>query len=355
MEKALNYLKRYKSDIDPIIEEVFTKLEQQADDISPIIKDVVQRYHAFMQGGKKHRGALTVFGYEIITGSYDKEVLKASLAIEITHAFALIHDDVMDQDDVRRTKPTIHKQYEHIHAATLNPDNNRHFAESMAYTVGDFGAYLGQILLNEADLPLEYKSKAITHYVNKIMEVTWGQILDLAIGIDQPATEKDVLLIHRYKTGDYSGSLPLMIGGMLAGADDAVLEAMFEYGWRIGTAYQLRDDEIGLFEETETIGKPAGSDIRQNKNTLLKVKAIENASSEDQQFLLATYGNPDLTPDAIEEVRAITIGTGALAHSQAICRDYVEEAKAYIEKITDNPAYQDILHDAAEFMILRDK
>ena len=266
-----------------------------------------------------------------------------------------LHDDVMDKDAVRRGNPTIHKQFETLYEDTLSESENRHYAESMAYTLGDFGGYLGQILLNESDFPLENKSKAITHYVNKILEVTYGQMLDLTVGLSEPATENDVLLIHRYKTGDYSGSLPMMVGGMLAGADDEVLDAMFEYGWRIGTAYQIRDDEIGLFGETETIGKPAGSDIRQNKNTILKVKAMELADDDDRTFLKDAYGNEDLSKADLENVRNITKETGAYEYSRSVCYKLVDEAREYIEQVSDNKPYQELMHSAATFMIERNR
>ncbi|MCA9397968.1 polyprenyl synthetase family protein, partial [candidate division WWE3 bacterium] len=336
MQKIIDYLTQYKLDIDPVIEEVFSEIEEHAQTISPITLDAAKKYHAFMLGGKKHRGALTVFGHELVTGDYNKEILKASLAIEITHAFALIHDDVMDQDAVRRGKPTIHTQYEETYKNTYNNEINIHYAESMAYTLGDFGAYLGQLLLNKLDLPAERKSEAITHYVSKIMEVTYGQMLDVTIGMEDTPTEEDIRLIHRYKTGDYSGSLPMMIGAMLAGAQQEVLDAMYEYGWRIGTAYQFRDDEIGLFNETDEIGKPAGSDVRQNKNTILKVKAIQNANENDKNFLKKAYGNPNLTEDQLEKVRTITVDTGAFDYSRSICRKYIEESKEFIPHITND-------------------
>lgn len=353
MELAINYLKEYKKQIDPIIEKVFMDLETEATQISPIAKDAAERYHRFMLGGKKHRGALTKFGYELFNSEINEDVLKASLAIEITHAFALIHDDVMDQDILRRKNPTVHKQYEKSFETILSKDENRHYAESMAYTLGDLGMFLGQLILNKLDFPPDRRSKAITHYVGRIMEVVYGQLLDVSIGIDKPATEKDVLLIHRYKTGDYSGSLPMIIGAILAGADDEKLNPIYEYGWRIGTAYQIRDDEIGLFGEEDEIGKPVGSDIRQNKNTLLKVKAIENASETDRQFLNEAYGNNNIEREGIERVRQITRDAEAFDYSHTICKKMVNEAYEYIPQITDNKHHQELMRSAGKFMIER--
>lgn len=357
MEKAIEYLKSYKKEIDPVIETIFADLVQHAGAISPITERAVSRFHRYMQGGKKHRGALTVFGYELITGEKNTslEILKASLAIEITHAFALVHDDVMDQDDVRRNNPTIHRQFEEDYRSNLSESDNIHLAQSMAYTLGDYGAYLGQVLLNELQLPIENKERAITLYVNKILEVTLGQMLDITIGIDRPASMDDILLIHRYKTGDYSGSLPMMVGGLLAGATIDEMQPHFEYGVRIGTAFQIRDDEIGLYCETDQIGKPAGSDVRQNKNTILKVKAFELANEQQREILQNAYGNHHLTAEELQQVRDVTKETGAYECSRQMCEKLIQEARNYIPQITSNQQHQELLHSAATFMIERGK
>src|SRR5690554_5572024 len=142
MEKALTYLKEYTSLIEPVIESVYTEAIAEAAHVSDIAKIAVSRYREFMRGGKKHRGALVKLGYELTQGTIDEEVLKASLAIEVTHAFLLMHDDYMDQDDTRRGEPTVHKQYENDVAQFLDENDKKHYGASMAINVGDIGAYV---------------------------------------------------------------------------------------------------------------------------------------------------------------------------------------------------------------------
>jgi len=131
------------------------------------------------------------------------------------------------------------------------------------------------------------------------------------------------------------------------------LGAIEEFGLPIGIAFQLRDDELGMFSDEKTLGKPADSDLKEGKNTLLFVKALELGNKEQKKFLKYARGNPNLTLKEVEKVRRILIDTEALAYSQNLSRELVEKGKKFIPQITRDPKLQDTLRKMADFMVQR--
>jgi len=139
----------------------------------------------------------------------------------------------------------------------------------------------------------------------------------------------------------------------LAGATDEEIKKIEPFGQPVGIAFQIRDDELGLFSNEKSLGKPIGSDVKENKNTLLHLKALKKAKGEDKEFLEYAYGNRDLTDEEVERVREITIRTGAFEYSQKTGWGLVEEGKKYIDKITKDPYHQKLLASFADFMMER--
>jgi len=188
-----------------------------------------------------------------------------------------------------------------------------------------------------------------------LLEVGYGQALDVFYERRQDINEKDVLRVHQLKTGVYTGSGPLAIGAILAGVNKKYLSLLRKFGLPLGIAFQIRDDEIGLFLDEEKIGKPTGSDIREDKNTLLKIKALEKAKPSERKFLNSAYGNKNLTKKDILKVREITKRTGAYNYSHQMGLALVKKAKKHIPQITKNKKLAQTLSNFADFMIEREK
>jgi geranylgeranyl diphosphate synthase type I len=163
--------------------------------------------------------------------------------------------------------------------------------------------------------------------------------------------------IHKFKTAFYTIPGPLQYGAILAGVaeHDPRYKALEEYGIPVGIAFQLRDDELGMFSQQEKFGKPIYSDLRQGKNTVLFAKAFENANEEQLKVLNVMHGNPDVKEEDLHVINEILIETGALKYSEDLSRTLVEEGKAHINKITDNKNYKELLDLVADFVVTRDK
>jgi geranylgeranyl diphosphate synthase, type I len=351
--EAKDYLKDYIKKSEPFLDSVFKAEEQKGVKISPLIEEMMQMYRQFM-GGKNIRGSLVKLGYECFNGKDEKAILEASLMVEICHAFLLMHDDIMDQDDLRRGKPTIHVQYEKLHQQRCKKGDSGHYGTCMAIDLGDVGLILSSLVLANSRFSPEIKERVLRRFHQVLLETAFGQAIDVSYENLETVTEKDVMRVHHYKTANYTITGPLQYGALFAGASEDEIGKIEKYGLPLGIAFQLRDDELGLFSDEEKTGKPMGSDIRENKNTLLRIKAVELADSEDKNFLQHAYGNQNLTKAEVKKVQEITVKTGALKYSQELARKLVEEGKKNVTQITDNPEFQSTLYKAADYMIERE-
>lgn len=351
--QAEPYLKDYIQRSRPYLEEIFRKHQREAAKISPLTAEMMVIYLDFM-GGKNIRGALTKLGYECFGGKDEKAILQVSLMVEIAHAFLLMHDDIMDQDRLRRGRPTIHVQYDSLHRERYAKGSPEHYGLSMALNTGDAGFVLSHLLLADADFTPEIKQRVLRRFDRQLLTTAYGQAIDISYEHQARVTEEDVMRVHHYKTANYTITGPLQYGALFAGASEKEVEKIEKYGLPVGIAFQLRDDELGIFSEEKKLGKPIGSDIRENKNTLLHLKALEWANNKDKEFLEDAYGNRDLTTAEVKKVQEITIKTGALAYSQKLSRELVEKGKKFIPQITENPELQDTLSQMADYMVERE-
>ena len=357
------YLQDYSQRADQFLDNFFAEKIKEAkktgdsgNGLVNVPLEMMSMYREFMRGGKKLRGALVQLGFLCGGGKNLAAILPVSVAVEIIHGFLLMHDDVMDQDNLRRGMTTLHKQWEILSQKKLIKEaNHRHLGESLAYTTGDVGGFLAMGLIAQAKLSDHKKLTAFTHLSQYLLKTGYGQGLDIVYEVSKHVGEPDVLRVHLNKTGIYTIPGPLILGGLLAKATTCQLKAMNQYGESVGVAFQLRDDELGLFGDEKIIGKPTGSDVREGKNTLLRIKAIELANSQQKRLLQKIYGKQDLIESDVNLVRDITMKSGALDYSQKLTRTLVAKGKRAIPLITPNLRYQQLLLQIADYMITRNK
>jgi geranylgeranyl diphosphate synthase type I len=263
----------------------FESLPVDLRDVGSALRDYLLR------GGKRLRGALVLLGHEAAGGKRDGAV-DASVGVELLHAYLLIHDDFMDQDDVRRGGPTLHR--------ALGGD---HLGTSVAILCGDLCESWAYQLFGAAS-PLVART---------VEQVILGQMADLRGPRGRELTAGEILDVQRAKTGTYTFELPLHIGATLAGAAPPVLEALSAYARPLGVAFQIADDLLGTFGSPEQTGKPNASDLREGKRTLLVARALQSATSGDAALLRAGLGNPEAD---VEELRAILRRCGAEASAR---------------------------------------
>lgn len=350
---ARAYLKDYVSKTEPILAKFFDQKIKEAAEISPINTEMMRRYKDFMKGGKKLRGALVKLGNECFNGKNEKAILQASIAMEIIQSFLLIHDDIMDQDELRRGKPTIHHQFETIHKQKYKKGDSSHYGICLGIVLGDTSFSLAIGILCASSLPDKVKIRALDLLNKILLNTTYGQALDVTYECFETITYEDVLRVHTHKTAYYTITGPLSIGAALAGAENNQIEKIKHFGQPIGIAFQIRDDILGMYSDEKTLGKPVDSDIREGKNTLLIVKALELANKKDKEFLQSHYGKTNLSKRNVEKIRKIIKDTGSLEYSNQLGWQLVQEGKSFIPEITTDPSLQKILASFADFMMER--
>jgi len=281
----------------------------------------------------------------MVGGEDQDEILKASIAIEIIHSALLIHDDFMDQDSSRRGRMTMHKRYAEKFG--------ERYGNAMAINVGDAGFFIAFKLINDLNLPPECLSAATEHLAGLLTEVVLGQTMDLTYEEEKRFSEDEVMLIHRFKTADYTISGPLFIGALLAGAEKDKRKSLEEFGIPIGIAFQIKDDELGMFSTEEVLGKAVDSDIKAGKVTLLIAKALELSKGEDKKCLEEYYGKENILEAEAEKIREIVVNSGALKYSQKVAEDLVQKGKGKIESLELDEEYKEILRELGEFVVGR--
>lgn len=221
-------------------------------------------------GGKRLRPVLTLMANDMFGGESPKAI-KAALAIEMFHNFTLVHDDIMDNADIRRGQPTVHIKWN----------------QTIAILSGDL------MMIKATDLLCETETndlRSLISVFNKTAaEVCEGQQWDMNFETQNNVTEQDYLKMITLKTAVLLGCA-LKVGALIGGANTDDANHLYEFGKNIGIAFQLQDDILDSFGEGDKVGKKIGGDIAANKKTILLIEALNSAVGDDKDELYYWLG-----------------------------------------------------------------
>ncbi|WP_234362857.1 polyprenyl synthetase family protein [Streptomyces formicae] len=290
-------------------------------------------------GGKRLRPLLCVLGWHT-TGSSSggglAQAVQVGAALEMFHAFCLIHDDIMDHSDTRRGRPTVHRALAARHRAGHDAVLAKDIGTSAAILAGDLALLWSDELLRAPDTGLgPAQLEQVAPLIDLMRgEVLHGQYLDL-ISTGRPSPDTGpALAIIRYKTAKYTCERPLHIGAALAGADARFLDALSAFALPLGEAFQLRDDLLGVFGHQAETGKPTFDDLREGKHTVLISFALKAADDTQARLLRTLYGNARLDEDDTDTVRAVLRATGADQAVEHMITNRYEQALAALEGLS---------------------
>jgi geranylgeranyl diphosphate synthase type I len=257
--------------------------------------------------------------------------MTAAASLELLHASALVHDDVMDGSDTRRGQPSVHKRFEARHAADRWLGQPDRFGAGAAILIGDLLLAWTDEMLRSSGLPADSIWRGLQVLDSMRTEVLAGQILDLAAQFSGSSALATALRVVTYKSAKYTVERPLQLGAALhpgqpGDLDQLIQSAFTGYGIPLGIAFQLRDDVLGVFGDPTLTGKPVTDDLREGKRTVLVALAAERADSTQAALLDRCIGDPDLTEEAAQQVREVITGTGALAECEQLISVNLKEA-----------------------------
>lgn len=325
--EILDVLKKYSTGVDQEIEKALDTIDPEK------LHDASK--HLIKAGGKKIRPALVLLTAEAVGGNIEG-AYKAAAAVELIHTFSLIHDDIMDADEMRRGKPAVH---------TL-------WGEPMGILAGDILFSLAFELVantHSEDIPSDRVIKALNTGVDACIKICEGQAFDMEFEGKFDVKESDYLSMIYKKTAALIAAAT-ETGAILGGGSDEQIEALAEYGKLIGMAFQIQDDYLDVVSDEAELGKPVGSDIVEGKMTLMVVHTLSAASSEDKQELISILNSGDES----NTQRAIDIFNkyDSIDYTRDIALDNVKRAKQQLDVLDDSPA-KEALYQLADFMLQR--
>ena len=289
--------------------------------------------------GKGLRPTLCLLACEAVGGDY-RLALPAAAAIELAHNFSLIHDDIQDGDRERRHRPTVWAIWGLAQA--INAGDSMHLLSGIAlHRLTDRGVSAAKTLAVSRVL------------AEACIEMIEGQYLDLSfenrldIGVDA------YLEMSGKKTGAMIEA-SIHIGALLGTDDLETTDRLCRFGRKLGVAFQMQDDLLGIWGQHEKTGKPLGADIRRRKKTLPVVCAFERAEGADKENLLAIYRRPNVSDVDVDTVLAIFDKVGAREYTQAMGDSFRRQGVRLLERLTVAERSRRALGELADFLVARE-
>jgi len=319
MSELLPYLESVAKEIDIMIDRYFI------DKVGELNKASA---HLLAAGGKRLRPAVVMLSADAVKRGSSPDILPAALALELTHTFTLIHDDIMDDDNLRRGVQTVHTKWD-MPTGILAGDvlYARAFEFICMAKAGDSA-----------------KVRAVTMLAHACVDICQGQHMDMSFAHRNDVDEYEYLEMVKKKTGVlYAAAAG--IGAVLAGSTAHQAKALYLFGQNTGIAFQIQDDLIDLLTPPEKSGKDRASDLREGKQTLIMIKAREKGID------LSKYKR-DLTDGEIDGVIKELNDAGVLDEVRKVARDLVEESNKHLSLLPPSKERQ-LLMDIGEFFVTR--
>ncbi len=345
--------------VDSRVLEVLAAERARWKSVDDRLDDAIAELVRMSRGGKRLRAA---FCYWTWAGSHDAAggdiddvdgperiaAIDAGAAFELLQTFALIHDDVMDDADQRRSEPTIHTvAAQQLEAGGLIGEPRR-FGEGVAILIGDLShVYADRLISGRSE-------QAQSIWDELRIELNLGQYLDMRAAAEIQPDQTTARRVATFKTALYTIVRPMQVGAALGceGATPDLLAAIDTFGRPVGQAFQLRDDLLGVVGERDRVGKPVGDDLREGKATELVAIASDRAT-EAQQKLLATIGERDLSDAQIVSIVDVLEETGAIRAVEDRIDKLVETAALAADDLPFDRGIRETLVSLANYVAAR--
>ncbi|MEV7980404.1 polyprenyl synthetase family protein [Streptomyces sp. NPDC086519] len=297
----------FKNRVDEVLRRFVAEEADLFAAVDPLLIPVAEQLEAAAADGKRLRAAFCYWGWRAVGQPDSAALVRAAASMELVHAAAVVHDDLIDDSPLRHGRPTPHLA---LRTAVRDRPGADAAARSLAMLVGDLLMSLAGQLFATCGLPAAYLARARPLWSVLARELIAGECLEILRTGAGPDTSASLKVI-RYKTAKYTVEQPLLIGGALAGAGERLREGYSAYGLPLGEAFQLRDDLLGLFGAPERTGKANADDVRGQRPTALLAETWRLARADDRERLGALLGSPDLDADGLDAVREVMCRLGA--------------------------------------------
>lgn len=321
-------------------------LASLSEDLRPVATALID----FCADGKRIRPLFAYCGWRAAGGGTDDAVvIDAVSGLELIQAAALVHDDIIDESDSRRGRPSAHRTFERLHLERGFAGSATKYGIAVAILLGDLALIWADAVVQGADLPGPALLRVRRELDLMRIEVMAGQFLDV-LEQARPAPPEDAvqsaLRVAALKSASYTVARPLLVGAAIAGAGDEIRATFATFGHHIGVAFQLRDDLLGVYGDPAVTGKPAGDDIREGKRTALVARALDRLGARGVE-LGAALGDPSLTESDIQRIRALISDSGAADDVERLIEEHTSTALDALDQVQLEPAGRQALHSLA--------
>ncbi|MBR5610779.1 MAG: polyprenyl synthetase family protein [Bacteroidales bacterium] len=288
-------------------------------------------------GGKRIRPKMCLATYSLFSNKVDRDILYPAIALDIFHAFTLIHDDIMDKADMRRGQLTIHKKW-NDNIAILSGD-------VMSIQAYEYMAYA----------PQEVLPAVMKVFTKTAIEVCEGQQYDMNFEDTPFITMDDYLKMIGLKTAVLI-ACSAKIGALIGGASEAQAQALYDFGYQLGIAFQITDDYLDVYADPNVFGKNIGGDITNNKKSWLLVKTMKNAQGEDKEELNAILAlSEECAEEKISRMKALYAKLDIASAAEAEIEKYYSAALASLDKLDLDQEKRGIMEEFAHQIVKRQK
>ena len=339
-------IKRVESLLMTFLDDRANSLVDLGSDLEPVIQTA---RICVLAGGKRLRPVFAYLAWQsaVAPGTDDTAVVNAVASLELLHACALVHDDVMDASATRRGHPSAYAAFEQLHHDSGFIGRRETFGRAAAIVLGDLLLSWADRLFANSGLGPAAAQRARHVYDDMREQVMAGQYLDVLVQARGGFSASDALQVIEYKTSRYTVEGPLLFGAATGGASEELTAALTAYGRPLGEAFQLRDDLLGVFGDPDQTGKPAGDDLREGKRTLLVALAMHRAQPAQAALLRERLGDPRLDDAALTSLRHLIVDTGAVDDIEARIASRTAEARAALASTSIRADVRDVLDGLA--------
>ncbi|HEX9927870.1 MAG TPA: polyprenyl synthetase family protein [Pyrinomonadaceae bacterium] len=315
---------------------------------------------------KRLRPSVLLMSCGSVGGNIEKAI-PAAAGVEVFHTWTLVHDDLIDNDNLRRGFPTVHNLIAHKSVSDMKLNNEKaiKYGESIAILTGDMQHGWATTLFIESSLKKGVNANVILNILNFLQSYVLanlirGETLDVQYGLIKDLTslkltEAEVVDMLWLKTGilyEFAGMAGAMIGLETTDFEHPHVKAIKNFASNCGIAFQLQDDILGIIGNQEEIGKPVGSDIREGKKTIIVLEAMSKASLAEKQMIMKVLGNQNASIAEIQEVIELLRKLNGIKRCQDLANTFIDKAVPYLKNIP-NSKYKELLLSWADFMINR--
>ena len=358
-------LKKYQIIVNKKLKKFFDSVEIPESD-NFLVKEEIKILKNFcLSPGKRIRPIMAIMAFKGIAGKDEKKFILPFLSIEIFHNYTLIHDDIYDEDVVRRGEPTPHflfsklfeKRYKNAAEPGLFFKNNKtRFGAITGFINGEIVKSLSNfIIIEDKNIDKNKKFEILKLFQKLDMLINVGQAMDLFFEKEERITEKDYIKMAGHKTGALFKA-PVELGAILAGATKNQITCLKNYANNLAIAFQIKDDLLDISIGGEK-GRGIGSDIKQGKKTLLLIYALRKANKSQKKLIEKIIRNENLSKEEIREIIDLYNKLGAVNYCWKVSERKIKEALFWLNKVSPQlkPSSYDFFAKLANFVISRGK